>query len=70
MDYLQFDSWQEQSIFLLSKISRQAVGFIEPPLQWVLGFFTGSRIGGALPLLPSICLPGVNGVNFNLFTLD
>ena len=39
MDYLQFDSWQGQSIFLFFKTSRQAVGLIQSPLQWILGFF-------------------------------
>jgi hypothetical protein len=69
MDYLQFDSWQGQGIFLFSKTSRQNVGLIQPPLLLVLGFFPASRIGGAIPLLPSLCLPGVNIDNFNLFTL-
>jgi hypothetical protein len=37
MDDAQFNSSQGQKIFLFFKMSRLAVGAIEPPIQWVLG---------------------------------
>jgi len=39
MDDRCFDSQQEQGIFLISKVSRPALGSTRPPIQWTQGKF-------------------------------
>jgi len=37
LDYPRFDSWQEPDIYVFSELNTQ------PPIQWGLGAFTGSK---------------------------
>jgi len=43
LDNLQFQSLQGQEIFFFYKMTSPALGFTQPPILWVLGFFTDSK---------------------------
>ena len=47
LDNLEFESWQEQGIFLICKMSRLALGPTQHPIQRVTGFFFWGKVAGA-----------------------
>jgi hypothetical protein len=47
-EWLGFDSWQGQKVFLYSTASRSALGLIQPPIKCVPGALTlGGKTVGA-----------------------
>jgi len=47
LDNLEFESWQEQGILLICKMSRRALGPTQHLIQWVTGFFSWGKAAGA-----------------------
>ena len=56
LEDLGFKSWQKQENYLFSKTSRPAAATNQPPPQWNLSFFSGSKVAGADNLTTHICL--------------
>jgi hypothetical protein len=48
--------WHGQEIFLFSKMSRPALGFTQPPLQWMSGLFHSGKVARmwSWSLIPSV----------------
>jgi len=44
VDYLGLELREEQVIFIYFQSSSLALGPTQPPVQWILGFFTGSKV--------------------------
>jgi hypothetical protein len=60
LDDQRFDSWQEQDIFLVSKMSRPSLGPSQPPVQLVLRFLPWEESDRSVKpdLYFHICLQG------------
>jgi len=77
MDVPRFESRQGQEVFLVSQTSKLVLGLTQPPIQWVLGSFTGVEVPevwswpqtsiwcwGVIPLLPLNVFMAWTGTNF------